>query len=475
MDDQLAWLDATAQAELLDRREVSARELIEAAIERIEALNPMLNAVIHFSFDSALERPGVPVLVKDALATEAGRPYHCGLRAARDAGHTATADAWLVERYRAAGFTSLGRTNTPELATSTTTEPLAYGPTRNPWDPARSPGGSSGGSAAAVASGMVPAAHGNDMGGSIRIPASACGLVGLKPTRARTSLAPAFGEYWGPVTHQHVLTRSVRDSAAILDATAGPAAGDPYTAPPSPSGRPWLAEVASAPGRLRIGFRTRLPDGSEPHPEITAAVETTAKLLESLGHDVAQSDLARLDDDARLGESVAVLTTSAVARDAERWSALLGRDITGELEPMNATMARIGKAVSATRWLGASETLQTWARLMAATWNEWDLVLLPVLPEPPQYLGEMAPDARDPLALLADVVRMGSFARPFNLTGDPAISLPLHWTADNLPVGIQLVAPTGREDRIFQVAGQLERTRPWAHRRPKLGPLSDQA
>lgn len=475
MDDELAWLDATAQAELVHRREVSARELVETAIARIEAINPAVNAVIHPDFDSALDRPGVPFLVKDALATEAGRPYHSGLRAARDAGHTATSDAWLVERYRAAGLVSLGRTNTPELASSTTTEPLAYGPTRNPWDPTRTPGGSSGGSAAAVASGMVTAAHGSDMGGSIRIPASHCGLVGLKPTRARISLGPAFGEYWGPVAHQHVLTRSVRDSASILDATAGPAPGDPYTAPPSPTGRPWLVEVASDPGRQRIGFRTRLPDGSAPHPEVTFAVETTAKVLESLDHHIEPAELACLDDDGQRGESVAVLTTSAVARDAERWSALLGRDVDHRLEPMNATMSRIGKALTATQWLVALETVQAWARLMAATWSEWDLLLLPVVPGPPFALGEMAPGAKDPFSLLADVARIGSLTRPFNLTGDPAISLPLHWTPGNLPVGIQLVAPIGREDRIFQVAGQLERARPWAQRRPDLGSISHSA
>jgi amidase len=281
-DDDFAWLDVVAQLDLIDRGETSPEELIEAAIRRIEAINGELNAVIHPHFDTARERPGVSFLVKDVLATEAGQPYHCGLRAARDAGHIAGADSWLVERYRNAGLASLGRTNTPELATSATTEPLAHGPTRNPWDPTRTPGGSSGGSAAAVASGMTPAAHGNDMGGSIRIPAANCGLVGLKPSRARTSLGPDFGEYWGFFTHQHVLTRSVRDSAAILDATAGAGPGDPYTAPESFTGQSWLADVTTDPGQLRIGVRTRLPDGTTPHPEVVAAVDGAAGLVGSL-------------------------------------------------------------------------------------------------------------------------------------------------------------------------------------------------
>ena len=256
MHDDLDWLDVTAQRQLLAAGKVSARELVEAAVQRIERLNPKLNAVIHTRFDEALANPGIPFLLKDVLATEAGQPYHCGLRAAKASGYRATEDSWLVSRYKDAGFAVLGRTNTPELAGSVTTEPLAYGPTRNPWDLTHTPGGSSGGSAAAVASGMVAAAHGNDMGGSIRIPASNCGLVGLKPSRARTSLAPDFGEFWGPLTHQHVLTRSVRDCAAILDSTAGPAPGDPYHAPP-PS-RPWVVEVTAASG----GIARRIPHAS---------------------------------------------------------------------------------------------------------------------------------------------------------------------------------------------------------------------
>lgn len=317
-------------------------------------------------------------MVKDVLATEAGQPYHCGLRAARDAAHTAGADSWLVCRYRDAGLSSLGRAKTAELANSLTTEPLAYGPTRNPWDLARSPGGSSGGSAAAVACGMVAAAHGNDMAGSLRVPAAHCGLVGLKPTRARTSLAPDFGEFRGPITCQHVLTRTVRDSATILDATAGAAPGDPYTAAPAPGGRPWRAEVGADPGRLRVGFRTAMPGAGQPHPEVSAAVDGAARLLEALGHHVEQSTLGPLDEPG-IQQVVPVISGSGAARDTERWSAALGHDITSELEPPNRALAELGRATTA-QWLAALETIHSWARRMATLWGHHDLILLPVSP-----------------------------------------------------------------------------------------------
>ena len=281
------WLDATAQAELVRSGEVKPLELVDDAIVRIESMNPRLNAVIHERFDAArvdAEGPlpegpfrGVPFLMKDAVCHEAGQPYHFGMRVLKELGWRAQTDTWLVERYRAAGFVSLGRTNTPEMASTVTTEPVAYGAAHNPWNVDRSTGGSSGGAAAAVASGMVAAAHGNDMGGSIRLPASFCGLVGLKPTRGRTTLGPDFGELWGPTAHEHVLTRSVRDSAAVLDAVGGPGVGDPYEiARPV---RPYVRELGADPGRLRIGFRTARCDGTgESHPDVVAAVHAAAKI-----------------------------------------------------------------------------------------------------------------------------------------------------------------------------------------------------
>src|SRR5947207_5950964 len=292
MSDSTRWLDAKARAELVARGEASPLELVDAAIGLVEALNPALNAVIHESFDRAREEAralpasdsplrGVPFLVKDAVCHTAGDPFHCGMRLLKRLQWNEPNDTWLAARFRSAGLVSVGKTNTPELAASVTTEPLAYGPTHNPWDLARSPGGSSGGSAAAVAAGLVPVAHGNDMGGSIRFPASMCRIVGLKPTRPRTTLGPDFGEYWGPLTHEHVLTRSVRDTALVLDAVAGPGAGDPYSAPPP--ARPFRDEVDAPPGRLRIGLRTRRRDGERSNPACEQAVADAGRLLESLG------------------------------------------------------------------------------------------------------------------------------------------------------------------------------------------------
>jgi amidase len=303
------------------------------------------------------------------------------------------------------------------------------------------------------------------MGGSIRIPASNCGLVGLKPTRGRTTLGPDFGELWGPLTHQHVLTRTVRDCARILDATAGPAPGDPYAAPPP--ARPWADEVHTEPGHLRVGYRTALPDGRHPHSDVAAAVEATAHLLDALGHHVEPAGLGALAE-ATLAETVPVVFASGVASSVDRWSRQLGRDITPELEPMNAFLAGFGRSITAPQWLAAVEAVQAWARRMAASWTALDALLLPVAPEPPLPLGRMAPDAKPPLELVADLARMSCFTMPFNLTGDPAMSLPLHRTGEGLPVGVQLVAPFGREDVLFRLAGQLEAARPWAHHRPPI-------
>jgi len=267
----------------------------------------------------------VPFLLKDAVTHFAGDPEHFGMRALQHADHHAAGDTWLAERFRAAGLITLGRTNVPEMATTITTEPLGHGPTHNPWDPARSAGGSSGGSAAAVAAGLVPMAHGNDMGGSIRIPAAHCGLVGLKPTRARTTLGPDLGELWGPTTHEHVLTRSVRDCAAALDAVAGPGVGDPYTAPPPR--RPFIDEVGADPGRLRVGYRTDRRDGAgAAHAEVVTAVEGAARLLSSLGHEV-EAVVVEPFDDPSLSEVVPVLFACVVAREVDRQSAAIGRSI----------------------------------------------------------------------------------------------------------------------------------------------------
>jgi amidase len=467
------WLDATAQAELVASGAASPAELVDAAIARVEALNPALNAVIHERFDRAradaraADLPtgplrGVPFLVKDAVCHTAGDPYHCGTRFLQRIGWTAKEDTWLAARFRAAGLVFVGKTNTPELATSCTTEPLAYGATHNPWDLTRSPGGSSGGSAAAVASGMVALAHGNDMGGSIRFPASMCGIVGLKPSRARTTLGPKFGEYWGPLTHEFVLTRSVRDTALALDAVSGAAPGDPYTAPPP--ARPFTAEVGADPGRLRIGLRTRMRGGAESTPDCVRAVDDAGRLLESLGHHVERVDLPALD--APIDAAFGIVMCIAIARDLARWTELTGETIgPDDLEPGNRFLGDAGAQMSGVDYVRAIEDMQRWARGVAAWWNDFDVLVTPTSPEPPVLLGDLAPTNADP----AVSVRMGelvSFTSPFDITGQPAISLPLHWNDDGLPIGVQFAGAYGREDVLLRLSAQLEAAAPWRDRHP---------
>src|SRR5580704_1100654 len=312
MSDDTAWLDATGQAELIRKKEISPAELVAEAITRIEKLNPQLNAVIHELFDRARGEAagslpagpfrGVPFLLKDLGAELAGTPFNEGLAFSGDYVSPVTQE--LTQRYIDAGFVICGKTNTPELGILPTAEPRRFGPSRNPWNTDYSTGGSSGGSAAAVASGMVPAAHANDGGGSIRIPASCCGLVGLKPTRGRNSLAPNYGDLLGGLVAEHVVTRSVRDSAAILDVTAGPVPGDPYWAPPR-RGPSFALAAASPPASLRVAVLTSSPAGSEVHPDCVAAADAAARLCESLGHRVEVAALP-VDGDAFVGDFINV-------------------------------------------------------------------------------------------------------------------------------------------------------------------------
>ena len=472
--DDLAWLDATAQAELVRRGDITPLELLEVAITRIEKLNGDLNAVISRRFDQAREEAatvpdgpfrGVPMLLKDFLCNTKGDPTYGGMRALRDRDWRAQEDSYLATRLRQAGFLFCGRTNTPELASSITTEPLAFGATHNSWDLTRSPGGSSGGSAAVVAAGMVPVAHGNDMAGSIRIPASACGLVGLKPTRARTSMGPQFGDYWGYVTSEHVLSRSVRDTAGVLDVIAGAAPGDPYAA--LPPVRPYRDELDVEPGPLRIGIRTTAPASGQPaHPDCVAAADSTATLLESLGHQVAPTAAAALDAPG-LFDAMPPILAAAIAWELDSWSQRLGEQLpTSALEPMNAMLAEAGRSVTAVQWLTGITTSQRWARGVVALWEqEFDILLTPTMPAPPFPLGELAPD-KPPADVAAGVATTAAFTAPFNITGQPAISLPLHWNAEGLPIGVQLVAAPNREDLLIRLSAQLERAAPWSARRP---------
>jgi amidase len=474
---ELAYLDATAQAELVRRGDVSPRELVEAAIARIERVNPALNAVIHPLFERAREAAaapvagpfrGVPLLLKDLMCYSEGDPLHMGTRFLRDLGFVAPHDSYLAAKFRAAGFVFVGRTNTPEIGTLPTTEPDAYGPTRNPWDTRRSTGGSSGGSAAAVAAGLVPAAHANDGGGSIRIPASACGLVGLKPSRGRTSFGPDAGEPLGGLACEGVVTRSVRDTAGILDAIAGAMPGDPYTAPPP--ARPYREEAGAPVGQLRIGLMARSPGGLFPvDPECVAAARDTARLLASLGHEVEEAHPAALDEH-EAGQHFATMFATHTAHLLETLSLLTGRPIGHEdIDALNWALAEMGRLVTATQYLDTVDWLHGYTRRMASWWaSGFDLLLSPTLPAPPPLLGHFTPTREDPVRAGIRASAFATFTSPFNITGQPAISLPLHWSAGGLPLGVQLAAAYGREDLLLRVAAQLEAAHPWAERRPPV-------
>ena len=472
-------IDATEQARLIREGEASPSELVEEAIGRLEALNPRLNAVIHSLVDQAREAAagelpdgpfrGVPFLVKDFSCYMKGVPVHEGMRVVKDAGYRADHDMWITQRFREAGLVILGRTNTPELGILPTTEPVAYGATHNPWDLDHSPGGSSGGSAAAVAAGIVAAAHANDGGGSIRIPASHCGLVGLKPSRARVSLAPDFGDVMGGLVAELAVTRTVRDTAGILDAIHGPAPGDPYAAPPP--ARAYAEEVGADPGRLRIGVTTTPVGGQfESHPECVAAAESAAKALEELGHGVEASRPSELDKPEQI-ENFLVLWNAGVDWNIKYWEAAIGREIgAADVEPCTWALAELGRTITGGELLRAVERMQVATRRIASWWADdgFDLLLTPTCAEPPPRLGEFESPPDNPAAPLVRAVPFGTFTAGLNMTGQPAISLPLHMTADGLPVGVQLVGAYGREDLLLRVAAQLEEARPWAERRPPV-------
>ena len=469
-------LDAVGQAELVRRRAISPLELLDLAIARIEKLNRALNAVIHEHFERARREAagvlpdgpfrGVPFLLKDlGGGNAAGDPIHWGTRFLRDAGYRATSTSYLVEKFRAAGLVVAGRTNVPELGAWTTTEPAAYGPTRNPWDASRSSGGSSGGAAAAVAARMVAMAHASDGGGSIRNPASQCGLVGLKPSRGRISLGPDLGESWAGLVFEFAVTRSVRDAAALLDAVAGNMPGDPYTA--NRPARPFESEADAGPGPLRIGVWTDLPGAV--HPDCVAAAREAARLLEGLGHAVEDARPEALGDEALMQPIVRVIA-SAQARSIGRFERELGRPLGPEdMDCDNWAVTEIGRQTSASQYLEAVEELHRFSRRVGAWWAQgFDLLVTPTLPEPPPPLGELVPDPASPLRGFLRSGALTPFLIPFNITGQPAASLPLHWSAQGLPIGVQLVAGFGREDVLIRVAAQLEEERPWAQRRPPI-------
>lgn len=478
MADELAHLDATAQAELVRSRKISPVELVDAAIDRLERLDPGLNAVIHPALEAARERArsrdlpdgpfrGVPFLMKDIGGEEAGRPVHAGLSCAKRAAYCAPADSGFTERIKSSGLISLGRTNTPELALLPTSEPDAYGPTRNPWNTEYSSGGSSGGASAAVAAGIVPAAHASDGGGSIRGPASMCSLVGLKPSRGRCSFGPFSGERWSGFSCEFALTRTVRDAAALLDVVAGPMPGDPYFAPPP--GEPFATALRDARKPLRIGLMLGAPRGIAVHADNRAAAERCGRRLAELGHRVELAHPEALDDPATIAHYVTVVGTN-VARALESWGEKLGAPIgEDDVEPLTWELARRGAEVSAPRLLASIEFVHRFGRRLAEWWQGgFDLLVTPTQAAPPVRLGTLGSTREQLLRGFLLSAPYGVFTLPFNLSGQPAISLPGGFTEGDdgwprgLPLGVQIVAPYGAERLLLRVAGELEESAPWA-------------
>jgi amidase len=462
--------DATGAAARVRAGACTPRELVTAALARIDAGNGALNAVIHRRDDQALAEAdgalgpgpfrGVPILVKDHGCGIAGEPTTNGMRVLRDVDHRAPADASLTRRLRAAGFVIVGRTNVPEMCTAGTTEPIAFGPTRNPWDHTRSTGGSRGGSAAAVAAGFVAVAHGSDGGDSVRMPAACCGIVGLKPSRGRISAAPD-GAPWAGLSTDGVLARTVRDAAAVLDVMSGAEPGDPYHAPPLPG--PLAEEAGREPGSLRIGLRLHGAGDADPtHPEVAAVLTALAAQLEALGHQVEPAWPAALDDpDAAAPQGR--LVAADVAAEVARIEAALGRPIAlDELEPWNARLVEAGNASTGAQIAADRERLTAWSRALVAWWRPFgafDLLLTPVITQPVFALGWMRAD-RSPEEMAGIRRHLGWLLGAWNVTGQPAISVPAGLAA-GLPVGAQLVAAPGREDVLVRVAAQIERAAPW--------------
>jgi amidase len=469
-------MDAVDQAALVARGEVTPLELLDAAIERIERIDPELNAVTIRWFDHARDTArttlpdgpfrGVPFLIKDLFAGYAGQPISNGNRALKNEGVISEADTTLVGRFRNAGLVIAGRTNSPELGSVPTTEPLAWGATHNPWDTSRSPGGSSGGSAAAVAAGLVPFAHASDGGGSIRIPASCCGLIGLKPSQGRISLGPVRDET--ALSVELCVSRTVRDTATLLDAVRGPGIGDTVIAPPPT--RRYVDELGADPGRLRIGLLDHHPQGGPVEPECASAARSVATLLESLGHTVEPAWPKALEDNS-LRVHFATLWSTNMGVGLRRFEEQIGRPLTAEeFEPVNRIQAEVAAQFTAVDYALAFSAATHFRRSMQAWWADgWDLLLTPTVAELPLPLGTIRNDPDNPLVAMERSFQFIPFTPPFNLSGQPAINVPVEWTDTGLPVGVQLVAGYGREDVLLQVASQLETAKPWARRTPNIG------
>ena len=489
---ELHKYDGLGLAELVRTKQISPAELVEYTIARIEAYNPKINGVIHKMYDKARKVAesklpegsfmGVPFLLKDATDTVEGEPTSSGTRILRNIPRLR--DNEIVQRYRAAGLVFLGKTNVPEFCILPYTEPKAFGPTCNPWDLTRTAGGSSGGSAAAVAACLVPLAGGNDGGGSIRVPASCCGVFGLKPTRGRTPSGPEVGDLWRGFAQEHVLTRSVRDSAAMLDAIAGPDVGAPYWAPPIE--RPYLQEVTAEPGRLRIAFTSHPFLGKDVHEDCKKGLKATVRLLEQLGHELIEA-APKVDKEAF---SLAFLTIIAAETRAEidSISNLVGREVSlADFETGTRAMALLGNALTAGEYAKALNYLYASARAIGRFFEDYDVLLTPTLSQPPVPIGSLQPSRVEHFLIglqsrlnaawlmkafhminaLADkTLGFMPYTPVSNVTGQPAMSVPLYWNESNLPIGMHFVGRFGDEATLFRLAGQLERAQPWFDHTP---------
>lgn len=465
--------DAIGLAERVRRSEVTPTELLEAALARLEAVNPRINAVTLDHRDFARKQieaglppgplRGVPFLLKDLHASLAGTLTTNGSAFFRD--NLADHDTELVSLYRRAGLVICGKTNTPEFGLTVTTEPSVCGTTHNPWNLEYSPGGSSGGSAAAVAAGIVPVAHASDGGGSIRIPSSCCGLYGLKPTRARNPAGPDRGEGWAGMSTEHVISRSVRDSAALLDLTQGPDVGAPYFAPPPL--RPYLAEVNADPGRLRIGVMTATVDGVPIDPECAAAVQAAARLADKSGHHVEEVTPAFLEP--AFGDAFRVVIAGNIAAAIRDHAQRLGKVASAaQFEGLTWMLAQMGEMRTALDYAAAVRCIHRVGRRVGAFFENYDILMTPTMPDPPRKLGYFRMSGENPAEDGAKVARATMFTSLFNASGHPAASLPLHWTPDGLPVGVQIVSRYGDEPTLIRLSAQYERACPWALRRPAL-------
>lgn len=467
--------DAIDLANKIKAKEFTPFEVLDTAIAKAQLYNPKLNAIVHTMYDYAREQckdidlnapfAGVPFLLKDLYMLMEGFPTSNGSRFFVD--NIAGYDSELVCRFKRAGFNIFGKSNTPELGLSYTTESLLFGPCHNPWDLGLTPGGSSGGAAAAVAARIVPAAHASDGGGSIRVPAACCGLFGLKPTRGRTPYGPDLGEGWSGLSTNHVVSLSVRDSAAILDCIAGHDIGDPYYAPPQ--SHSYLASLKTQPRPLKIAIATQAMIPVQIAEECVTAVENTARLCQDLGHEIIHAQPQYNPEP--LAKAFATIVSANASATIERYSVKIGRQPRpGEIEPLDQKVLQQNKTLKASDYALALFAIHRIARDIAKFFQEYDILITPTTATPPVKIGHLQANNHDfnYEELAKRFTEFGPFTSVWNMTGQPAMNVPLHWTKENIPIGVQFIGRFGDEELLLQLAAQLEQAKPWRDRRPEL-------